>query len=113
MPGIGARGRPGNGVDSARIENGELVLYLTDGRRIVAGPVSGGGGGGGSGARYIKPLSGTEVFVPAAEHGLGRPPSVFILAPDGRQVFADTAITEDGVTISALIALDGFTAFME
>lgn len=110
VPGIGARGRPGPGIDSARVEDGELVLYLTDGRRIVAGPVSGGGSGG---ARFVKPLSGTEVSVPAEEHGLGRVPSVFILAADGRQAFAEVLADESGVTIRALIPLDGFTAYME
>lgn len=61
FPGIGSRGV---GAHSARIEDGQLVLYLTSGERIVAGDVGGGGGDAfGNMSRYHIP-SGETVRVP-------------------------------------------------
>lgn len=128
----GRKGDPGVGIKSARINMaGELVIEYTDGRSVTLGRVRGkdgedgkesksilvmGGGaseGAGAATRYEKALTGTQVTIPASEHGIERLPSVVVVSPEGDVVSVAVNVTSARVVLSSLVPLDGHTAYME
>ncbi|MEN8721166.1 MAG: hypothetical protein ABF296_12985 [Oceanococcaceae bacterium] len=128
----GAHGPQGRGIAAARLRADDMLeITWTDGAIEAFGPlvteresktterqviVTGGGVGGLPESRpsYTQALTGTEVVIPAATHGLAAVHHVQLTDPDGDIAYASVRVSTDHrVRITALIDLTGYTVTLE